>query len=233
LHVLALETSGRVGSIALIEADGDSARVLREVWLSPGERTARSLLPGIDALLRQYAWRPADVELIATTTGPGSFTGLRIGVVAAKTLAYATGAKLVGVHTLAAIAAGAGATAAQLWTVLDAQRQELFVASFDTRRPIADQATPTTEILSIDAWLARLSPGDAVAGPPLAKCRDRLPEGVAILDEAKWSPAAAFTGQLAVELFHCGATVDPLALVPNYFRKSAAEEKSPAPSPSP
>jgi tRNA threonylcarbamoyladenosine biosynthesis protein TsaB len=233
LRILALETSGRVGSIALLEADGGSARVLRDVLLPPGERTARSLLPSIDALLRDHAWRPADVELIATTTGPGSFTGLRIGVVAAKTLAYATGAKLVGVHTLAAIAAGAAAGAPRLWTVLDAQRQELFVASFETRRPIADQANPATEILGINAWLARLSPGDAVAGPTLAKFRDRIPEGVAVIDEAKWSPAAAATGQLAVELFHRGASVDPLALVPNYFRKSAAEEKSPAPSPSP
>ena len=112
--------------------------------------------------------------------------------------------------------------------MLDAQRQELFAASFDPRRSIVDQAMPATEILGVDKWLARLSPGDAVAGPPLTKCRGRIPAGVAILDEANWTPAAAFTGQLAVELFQRGAAVDPLALVPQYFRKSAAEEKSPS-----
>lgn len=227
MRILALETSNRVGSIALLEARDGPANVLRQVWLPLGERTARSLLPSIDALLREFSWRPADLELIATTTGPGSFTGLRIGVVAAKTLAYATGAKLVGVHTLAAIAAGANAKAPRLWTVLDAQRQELFVASFVSRRPFVDQPNPMTKILGVDAWLDSLSPGDAVAGAPLAKCRDRIPAGVAVVDEAQWSPAAGSTGQLAAELFHRGASVDPLALVPQYFRKSAAEEKSP------
>jgi tRNA threonylcarbamoyladenosine biosynthesis protein TsaB len=227
LRVLALETSGRVGSIALLEAGDGSAPVLRDLGLPAAERSARSLLPSIDSLLREFAWRPADLELIATTTGPGSFTGLRIGVVAAKTLAYVTGAKLVGVHTLAAIAVGAGVDAPRLWTVLDSQRQELFVASFDPRRSISEQETPATEILSVDAWLARLTPGDAVAGPPLAKCRERIPAGIAIVDEAQWSPAAGFTGQLAVELLRRGTSIDPLALVPNYYRKSAAEDKSP------
>ncbi len=175
--------------------------------------------------------------LVATTTGPGSFTGLRIGVVAAKTLAYATGARLVGVHTLAAIAAHQRAagfipavrlevTKARLWTVLDAQRGELFVACFEPGRQLADAPHPATEILSVDQWLARLAPGDFVAGPPLAKLAPRLPAGVRATNEAASPPSAAAVGRLAVELFHRGGAVDPLALVPNYYRKSAAEEKA-------
>jgi tRNA A37 threonylcarbamoyladenosine modification protein TsaB len=116
-----------------------------------------------------------------------------------------------------------------LWTVLDAQRQELFAAAFDMRRPLAEQAEPVTEILPVDAWLERLRPGDAVAGPPLAKLRDRLPPGVAVMAPQVWSPAASNVGKLAMELFDRGGAVDPLSLVPRYYRKSAAEEKALSP----
>jgi tRNA threonylcarbamoyladenosine biosynthesis protein TsaB len=230
VRVLALETSGRLGSVAIAEARGEEADVIAERRLPEGQRTARSLLPCIEALLDEHSWRPADVEMIAVTTGPGSFTGLRIGVVAAKTLAYATGAKLVGVHTLAAIAelvqTDSVAPGRRLWTVLEAQRQELFVACFDLARPIVEQADAATEILGVDAWLARLQQGDAVAGPPLVKLSERLPPEVAAVDARLWSPSAAAAGRLGAALFERGATIDPLALVPNYYRKSAAEEKA-------
>lgn len=223
--VLALETSGRVGSIALIDAADGTANVVDERPLPPSERTARSLLPAVDQMCREHALRPSGLQLIATTAGPGSFTGLRIGVVAAKTLAYATGAALVGVHTLAAIAENVAPRDRRLWTVLDAQRQELFAASFEPGTPIVDQATPPTEILPIDAWLARLTAGDVVAGPPLAKLRDRLPSNVETVDAALWAPTAGATGRLAAPLFERGMTTPALELVPNYYRQSAAEEK--------
>jgi tRNA threonylcarbamoyladenosine biosynthesis protein TsaB len=229
VRVLALETSGRLGSIALLRAEGGAATVLDERKLPPDQRAARSLLPCIEQALREQSWRPSDLELICVTVGPGSFTGLRIGVVAAKTLAYATGAKLVGVHTLAAMAENAPGTERRLWTVLDAQRQELFVATFDSKRAIVEQATPSTEIVGVEAWLARLQSGDAVSGPPLAKCRDRVPAGVVVVDEALWLPSAAATGRLGIRMYARGASVAPLELVPDYYRKSAAEEKSPQP----
>jgi tRNA threonylcarbamoyladenosine biosynthesis protein TsaB len=200
--------------------------VLDQRWTADGERTAQSLLPTVRGALKQVGWRPADVQLVCVTTGPGSFTGLRIGVVAAKTFAYATGAKLVGVHTLAAMAAGAGSLDRPLWTILDAQRQELFAARFEPSRPLIEQANPETRIIAVDTWLEQLQPQDVVAGPPLAKRCDRLPPGVAVIDESKWHPQAAAVAQLAMQLFESGGGVDPLALVPHYYRKSAAEEKA-------
>jgi tRNA threonylcarbamoyladenosine biosynthesis protein TsaB len=226
LRILAIETSGRLGSVALLEIEGDRKIVAAERRTPDGERTARSLLPTIRQLLREHAWRPAEVNLVCVTTGPGSFTGLRIGVVAAKTFAYATGARLVGVHTLAAIAAGVDPRGPeQLWTVLDAQRQELFVASF-TGRPPSDQAVPETEILPVADWIASLASGDVVAGPPLAKCRDQLPAGVVVTDERFWEPMALPVGTLGYELFKRGGDMNPLELIPHYYRKSAAEEKA-------
>lgn len=226
MRVLAIETSGRVGSVALLEAGGDQTTILAERRTSDAERTARTLLPTIQDLLRQQKWQPADVNLVCVTTGPGSFTGLRIGVVTAKTFAYATAARLVGVHTLTAIAAGLAARgAASVWAVLDAQRQELFAARFSSDA-LLDQAVPATEILAIPDWIQRLAPGDVVAGPPLAKLRELLPDGVVAADERCWEPSAAIVGAFGVELLRQGAEVSPLELVPHYYRKSAAEEKA-------
>jgi len=227
LRVLAIETSGRVGSIALLESEnnGEPVRALLERQTPADQQTARSLLPTIETALAEHGWRPKELELICVTTGPGSFTGLRIGVVTAKTLAYATGARLVGVHTLTAIAAGVEDHRPGLWTLLDAQRQELFVASF-SGLPLVDQAVPMTEILSLPAWIQRLKPGDVVAGPPLAKCRELLPAGVVVADESFWEPKASAAGALGFELLKRGGDVSPLELVPHYYRKSAAEEKA-------
>lgn len=231
MRILALETSGRHGSIAVLKSHGGTSTVLLASELPAGERSARSLLPNVLQALHDQGWQPADVELVAVTTGPGSFTGLRIGVVAAKTLAYALGAKLVGVHTLAAMAESAfhasdNPRPKRLWAILDAQRQELFAARFDGDQPAVDQAEPTTDVLRIEDWLARLGAGDAVVGPPLAKLGDRLPVGVSLLPEQLWRPSAAAAGRLGFDLFQRGVNVPPLELVPHYYRKSAAEEKA-------
>jgi tRNA threonylcarbamoyladenosine biosynthesis protein TsaB len=226
VYILALETSGRVGSIALLESTAGAINVIEEHELPRGERTARSLLPGVQRLLGDHGQKTADIEIVATTTGPGSFTGLRIGVVAAKTLSYAVGAKLVGVHTLAAMAANIDAQSRPVWTILDAQREELFAARFEAGVELAATASPPTEILGIADWLARLQPGDAVLGPPLAKLLERLPAGIDVIDEALWQPSAAATGRLAIALANRGVTTPALELVPHYYRKSAAEEKA-------
>ena len=227
MRILALETSGRLGSIALLQSGGDGVTgLLAERQLPADQRTARSLLPEIQTLLADHSWRPADVELICATTGPGSFTGLRIGVVAAKTWAYATAAHLMGVHTLAAMAEGAGVARGRLWAVLDAQRQELFVAALDMGRPIVEQCVPQTEILPRAEWLGRLLPGDSVCGPPLAKLVGQLPAGVVVAHGAGCSPSAAAVGRLGAAMFARGMGVDPLQLAPQYYRPSAAEEKA-------
>src|SRR5205085_2589499 len=85
-----------------------------------------------ERLLKQVGWRPGEVELVAVVTGPGSFTGLRIGVTTAKTFAYAVGCEVMGVNTLLAIASRAPAGTARLHVALDAGRDEAYVASFST-----------------------------------------------------------------------------------------------------
>lgn len=229
MRVLALETSQRQATLAALDygevaTDEPRAAVLEFRELPQAERTARSLVPAIGEVLAGCNWQPAELDLICTSTGPGSFTGLRLGVTTAKTLAYATGAALVGVPTLAAIAAAAGLCAGRLWTVLDAQRQELFAACFSVTAQAATPRLPGTCTVSIEAWLDQLHPGDSVSGPPLAKLIDRLPAGVVVTPVETWAPRAVEVGELGIAAWCRGEVVDPIQLVPEYFRRSAAEE---------
>ncbi len=217
MRILAIETSQRQASVSALDAQGS---VLHSLTLSPEQRTAQALHPAIRELLATCGWQPDKLDLICASTGPGSFTGLRMGVTTAKTFAYATGAKLVGVHTLAAMAYRNKATSGRLWTILDAQRSELFAACFIKNQPFE------TQVISIDHWLDLLKPGDTVSGPPLKKISARMPPDVHITPAESWSPRSEEVGQLGLAAFLQGKVTEPVQFIPKYFRRSAAEEKA-------
>jgi tRNA threonylcarbamoyladenosine biosynthesis protein TsaB len=232
MRILAIETSGRLGSAAALEADGASWKLLAEKRLTGSDgRTAQALAPALVALLAEVGWTPKSIELIAVPVGPGSFTGLRIGVTTAKILAYAVGAEVIGVNTLDVLAEQSPRSTASLWTILDAQRQELFVARFSAAPSGAEASfrrTDDTAILPIEDWLARLQEGDGVTGPALKKLAARLPRGVILLPEDCWEPTAAAVGRLAWRAYQGGHRDDAWKLMPAYYRPSAAEEKAAA-----
>ena len=126
VRMLALETSARVGSVALFEDD----QLVAQETFAHGLQNAARLLPLIDELCKRHRLTPKDIGLVAVSIGPGSFTGLRIGVTLAKTLCYATGAKLVAVPSLEVIAANAPADARYIMPVLDARRGQVFAAVY-------------------------------------------------------------------------------------------------------
>lgn len=250
LRILALETSGLYGSAALAE-DG---QLVVEESLAPPVRSAQGLAPLLDRLLRTAGWRPADVGLIAVIDGPGSFTGLRVGLTTAKLYAYATGAAVLGIDAFAAIAhaipsiiAPAGradnaqtglssqadapppATPDRLSIAMDAQRGQLLAACWQ-RSPTGDwRETAAAELLDVDRWIASLSPGDVVVGPALGSGRPRLadglPSGVVVLPETCWTPTAATVARLAWRDHAAGRRDSLWTLLPRYYRPSAAEEK--------
>ena len=218
MRILALETSGRQGSAAAF-AEG---RVLVEHEVPPDERTARALAPTIRRVLAEAGWSPGDVERVAVTNGPGSFTGLRIGVTTAKAFAYGSGAAVQGVGTLECLAAQMPVEDdVRLWTVMDAQRQQLFAAEFaaaDGKWRVREDCS----IVEAEPWLAARGSGELLTGPGLARFRDALPASVRIAPESRWRPLAATVGQLAADR---EPTEDVWSLVPQYFRPSAAEER--------
>jgi tRNA threonylcarbamoyladenosine biosynthesis protein TsaB len=228
MRVLAIETSGRSGSIALLEGTDDGGRPAGETLLAGPERTAKVLAPAIRDLLTTVGWPPGSIELVAVVVGPGSFTGLRIGVTTAKALAYAVGAKVVAVNTLSVLAAQAPADSGPLWAVLDAQRQELFAARFTDFDAELPQTIDGTQILTNDDWLAQLRPGDRVTGPALGRLAKQLRAGVVAVEETLWQPTASVAGRVGWAMYRRGQQQDVWTLAPEYYRPSAAEEKAEA-----
>ncbi len=222
MRILALETVDSTGSVAALEEQ----RVLAEQPLDAQQRSAQSLAPGIAQLLERVGWRAADVELVAVATGPGSFTGLRIGVTTAKVFAYAIGCQVIGIHTLLAIASRVPADIASFSVVLDAQRNELFVADFSRRADGELVGQDTTRIMACQTWVESLPVGAVVTGPGLAKIvQQGLTKDVVLLDAALWAPTAAVVGQVGWRMFSAGQRTEVFDLLPQYFRRTAAEDQ--------
>jgi len=220
LNILALETSERRASVALMV----DAHLRVEHRLDLDVRTAQALVPAIAESLASLDWHPRDIGLVAVTTGPGSFTGLRIGVTMAKTFAYATGAAVRGVNTLEVIAAQS-AVEGELTAVIDAQRNQLYCGRLRRDDQGEVHWLGATEIVDVDDWRSALQPGEVVSGPVLQRLADRLPQGVVVVDRSNWSPRAETVGRLAWRDAQAGRLDDLWLMVPQYFRPSAAEEK--------
>jgi tRNA threonylcarbamoyladenosine biosynthesis protein TsaB len=221
MRILAIETSELVGSVAAL-AGSD---VLREQRLPPEKGTAQSLAPALKDLLLQVGWRTGEIQGGGVTIGPGSFTGLRVGVTTAKALAYAAKADVAGIDTLEAIAAVCPAEIDYLAIAIDAQRGQAVSGVF--RRGPDGWFLPTGawQLADLDVWLAGLPPGIALAGPVLRGLSRELPQGVRVLDPQFWLPTAAAVGRLAARRFARGERDDVWSLAPRYYRRSAAEER--------
>ncbi len=129
MKVLGIETATRAGGVALLDDD----RVVAEEFSDEDATHSKRLLPSIDRLLKKAEWRTEDIDLVAVSLGPGSFTGLRIGLSAAKGIAVAVGAQIIGVPTLEAFAFFLAKESGGLpiWPVIDARKEEVYAAPFD------------------------------------------------------------------------------------------------------
>lgn len=229
---LGIETSGRTGRIALrIDSEDADERELSQA----GRRHAQTLLSEIRDLLHDHRLKPVEIDLAAASHGPGSFTGLRVGVVCAKTLAWATGCQLAMVDTLLAIAAESPADMQQVEVVSDAQRNELFLGRYvalngaESEREPVWQREGSIEIANAEDWsrglVSKVQDKDfAVVGPGLQKAAELLPPEIRQLKRTHGEPAASTIARVA-ESLDTGQLADPMTVEPFYLRKSAAEEK--------
>ncbi|HVX11933.1 MAG TPA: tRNA (adenosine(37)-N6)-threonylcarbamoyltransferase complex dimerization subunit type 1 TsaB [Pirellulales bacterium] len=223
MRILAIETSGMAGTVAAREGDEWS----QELPLDREHRGARTLAPALAELLRQVGWKPRDVQLVAVSVGPGSFTALRVGITTAKTFAYAVSAEILGISTLEVIAAQATgvADAATIATAIDAQRGDVYASLFCRRSRLDHEVLQPPTILRAEEWVAGLTAGTFASGPALEKLVASLPSRAHAIPSNEWFPKACTLAELAAAKHAAGARSDIWRLAPLYLRKSAAEEK--------
>lgn len=226
--VLGLETSTPWGGVALARTDG---RLLGHVWAHARTGYSRRLMPTVDRLLRDHCVQPRNLAALAVTHGPGSFTGVRLGLVTAKTLARCLEIPLFTFSTLEAVASRWPLHDRPIAVVLDARRREIYGGVYRRRpdggleslRPEA-AAPPSAFFEALGSagfgplWLA----GDAVE-----KTRSLwtaiLGDGVRPVDSPWGLPAAASVARLGARAGWEGRTAtDPLAAAPHYLRVSDA-----------
>jgi len=222
---LGLDTSTSCGSVALVDADKPIGEWSLNV---PGTHSGR-LLPGIQHLLRQTNVKLEQIDGFAVTTGPGSFTGLRIALTTAKTLSLVTGKPLVGIPTLDVLVENMPFATGFVCPTLDARKGEIFAALYKK-----DQKGTTdrlTDYLSVPPErLLEMIPGPTLfLGDAVPVYGERFRSGcsheITLAPPAYHFPRASILCQLAIKKLPQGGATHPRDLQALYARASDAELK--------
>ncbi len=225
MRLLALETATSAQSVALVE---DERLLAKQSYEAQGNRGGL-LLPTVDQVLQKAGLAARDLDAVAVSVGPGSFTGLRVGLATAKGLALGSGARLAGVSTLETLAEGYALTDGTICALLDAYRGEVYMALFRRKGNTFERLGPDT-VLAPEAVAAALT---AVEGPVhligngAARYRERLQaalgDRVRLTDEGLCAvPLASVVARLGLRQLVGGPTPDAeVALL--YLRRAEAE----------
>ncbi len=218
LHLLAIDTTGEVGSVALVGERG----LIEEVTLDSPDGFAHVLFGEIERLLERHALNVRQVDAFASASGPGSFTGVRVGLTAVKGLAEAAGRRVIAVSNLQALAWHGSRRLRAV--VLDARRGEVYGGVYDDRlQPVQEEV-----VAKLPVWLASLPQGDleiVTQGFPLG--------GVTVPIVEAPKALAGSIGRIAFDRLVSGEVLDPCEIDANYVRRSDAELlwKDPLPAP--
>jgi tRNA threonylcarbamoyladenosine biosynthesis protein TsaB len=215
--ILAADTSGKQGSIALAHGLNNGKSDVIEVVPLTGGTFSAQLVPQVAALLSKHGFKNKDIDAFAIASGPGSFTGLRVGLAAIKGLAEILEKPIATVSMLEAVAT-AGAMQGRVLAVLDAGRREVYAGRYQVaadRARMIDERLITLEALatSVDG-LTLMTPEKSIAETLAAK-------GISVVEvPVQQSDAIASLGWKKIL---AGETVSPEALEANYIRRTDAE----------
>ena len=204
--LLAVDTSGKHGSVGLGRGNPDASCEMIEVTPLAGGTFSAQLIPQVAALLSRHQFSKQDVGGFAVASGPGSFTGLRVGLAAVKALAEVTGKPIAAVSLLQAVAAASGVNGRVL-AVLDAGRGEAYVGEYEQEKMIREQLIAREQLPALAAGKRMVSPDKEIA------------PGVWFVNR----PTAEALARLGWKKILAGDTVSPEALEANYIRRSDAE----------
>lgn len=222
MKILSLDSSAIVAAVALCE----DSRLLAEYTLNNGNTHSETLLPMVESMLRLYGISVKEIDLFAVSAGPGSFTGVRIGVATLKGLAFQSDKPCIGVSTLEAIAETLVVHQGLICPVMNARRGQVYTALFRSNgeqleRLMPDSALAVTEL---DELLSAY-------GEPVAFCGDGYDVTLPVLQKTKAIPvperlrhqSAYSVAQVAYRNHLAGVSTTDTELAVTYLRPSQAE----------
>ena len=224
MKLLAVESATLSGGVAVLDGD----RLLGEITLNIAITHSERLMSAVDRVLADCGLAPADLDGLAVSVGPGSFTGLRVGLATVKALAMALDLPVAAVPTLDALASRLPFADAPVCPILDARKAEVYLSLY---RWSGDGMTRVWDYMGLppEAAAARLEAPVILLGDGIEACRpwlDRLGDGIRIAPAAQRLPSAAAVATLGRAVLAAGLGVGAEALAPLYLRPSEAELKA-------
>lgn len=213
--LLAADTSGKHGTIALARCGPDHACAVIEVVPLVGGTFSAQLVPQIAALLAKHGFSKTDIGCFAVVSGPGSFTGVRVGLAAIKALAEVLQQPIAAVSLLEAVAVSGGSSG-KVTAVLDAGRAEVYVGEYDVQQ---GDATLVQERLLPRTTLTEMAAGSTVVTPDHAMAEAAREAGLAV--NAIELPRSDVIARLGWKKIRAGNIVSPESLDANYLRSSS------------
>ena len=224
MKILAIDTSTPSGSIALLEDD----QLIAESTTCIQKTHAERLLPSIKTLLDNIGIKPEDIDGFALTTGPGSFTGLRIGLSTIKGLSWSLNKPVVGVSTLEALAMNIPYSDKPVCPMLDARKKEVYAAVYKCNNNLPECIMPDTA-LSPDNLINKIKEPTIFLGDGIKVygnlIKNMLKDTAVIAPAHLWQIKASSVGLLAWKKFKSGNIESPESIRLNYLRPSEAEIK--------
>ena len=218
MNILSIETSGSIGSIALISKDYS-----REKTLARGMHHGRDLVLAIDSLLAEDNHTLESLDAIVVDSGPGSYTGLRIGVITAKTLAFCKGKRLFALGSLDILVHNIPPAKAPACALIDAGQGEVYYCVYASRdrlwEKISDYALEKPQEVA-----GKIPRGATIIGDGIRRIENIISTGqFNIADEKIWRISALRAGELALRLCKSQKALSPFELQPLYMQRPMAE----------
>lgn len=223
MKILSLDSTAVAASVALCE-DG---RLLGEYTIQNGNTHSETLLPMVESLLGFFGLTVKDVELFAVSAGPGSFTGVRIGVATLKGLAFGQGKPCIGVSTLEALAENLAHTDGLVCPVMNARRKQVYTALFRFRDGCAERLLPDSAmaISELNELLASYDEPVRLVGDGYGITLPDLTVPVIPTPDRLCLQSAYSVAQVARRLYDAGVRTTDAELVATYLRPSQAERE--------
>lgn len=226
MWTLAIDTSTKTASVALLH----HSEVIAEVFTNFGTHHSVTLLPAVENICNMSGIKVEEMDLYVCTIGPGSFTGIRIGMATVKGFALAMGKPVAGVSTLDALALNLAGSCATLCPMLDARKNQIYAALYRIQENTLPQKISKETVTEIKDYLVSIDDNDVIflgdGAEKYAKIIREILGGKAhFVAGIQNCVRASMAGLLGESMFRNGGGMDPVSLVPKYLRRSEAEMK--------